>query len=169
MIAVDGAVAAVHARYARAVLVAPVTAKVEPSVAAPPALNVLLPMVSAPDELTIEPLSTVKSAILWSCAIAVILPVSPSVEPNVTAPSACTVALNSACWRAVSVSVCRSVTSTLALRLIVSPVLLRLVPAVTCPAPENCSNCRSFGVAPLMRSVFSPASEMSTKPWFTWR
>ena len=138
-------------------------------VASPPMVNVFVPIDNAPEELTIDPLLTVKLAILWSSAIAVIFPVTPKVDPKVAAPSACTVALNSACCLAVSVSVCRSVTSTLALRLIVSPVLFMFVPAETCPAPENCSNCRSLGVAPLTRSVFSPTSETSTKPWFTWR
>ena len=138
-------------------------------VASPPMVKVLLPIERAPVLETIDPLLTVKLATLWSSAIAVIFPVTPKVDPKVAAPSACTVALNSACWRAVSVSVCRSVTSTLALRLIVSPVLLRFVPALTCPAPENCSNCRSLGVAPLTRRVFSPTSETRTKPWFTWR
>ena len=68
-------------------VILPVTSKVEPSVAAPPALNVLLPMVRAPEADTIDPLSTVKSAILWSCASAVILPVTPSVFPIVTGPT----------------------------------------------------------------------------------
>ena len=49
---------------------------------------------------------------------------------------------------------------------ILSPDTSMFEPAVSWPAPENCSKCRLFADAPWIVSVRVPLSAISTKPWF---